>query len=126
MRKVAYIFTILLMYFVACAPLIYLHQYCPKLLQNVRVCMITDYVFGITVACFLVTLFALVLKAYGIAFLFALLPLFIELILLTSSLLVFMFHKELTAAMIRGKIRAVGSGVFSILKAPFIIFTGGK
>lgn len=126
MRKIAYIFTIFLMYLVACAPLVYLHQYCPKLLQHVRVCMITDYVLGITVACFFISLGSLVLKAYGMAFLFALVPLFVELVLLTSSLLVFMFHKELTAAMIRGKIRAVGSGVFSILKAPFIIFTGGK
>ena len=126
MRRIAYIFTIFLMYAVAFSPAVYLHNYCPFLLQHVRMCIIFDYILTIVVLCFIVSLFSLVLKAYRIAFLFALVPLFVEAVVLCSALLIFMFHKELTAAMVRGKIKAIGGGVFNILKAPFAILPIGK
>jgi hypothetical protein len=128
MRAVAYIFIIFLMYTVAFAPAIYLHNYCPLLLQHVRLCMIFDYILNIVSVCAIISLVALVLKLYRIAFLFAVVPLFVEAVVLCSALLLFMFHKELTAAMVRGKIKAIGSGVFNILSAPLKVlspFNGG-
>ena len=122
MRAPAYIFTIGLMYALAFAPAIYLHNYCPLLLQQVRLCLIFNYILNIVSVCAIISLFALVLKLYRIAFLFAVVPLFVEAVVLCSALLLFMFHKELTAAMVRGKIKAIGGGVFKVLGAPLKIF----
>jgi len=55
-------------------------------------------------------------------------PLFVEAVVFCSALLLFMFHKELTAAMVRGKIKAIGGGIFNILRVPLKIvppFNGG-
>jgi len=123
MKRLAYSLTILFMYMIAFSPLL-LHGYCPIIFKHIRLCMIFEYVIGITAICFIISLFAMVLKAYKTAFLFALVPLFVESVVLCSALLIFMFHKELTAAMVVGKIRTVGSGVFKVLQAPFAILPG--
>jgi hypothetical protein len=128
MRRAAYIFTIFFMYAIAFTPVIYFHNYCPLLLQHVRMCMIFDYVLAIVSICSIVSLFALVFKFYKIAFLFAVVPLFVEAVVFCSALLLFMFHKELTAAMVRGKIKAIGGGIFNLLRSPLKIvppFNGG-
>ena len=125
MKRIAYIFTLFFMYAIAFWPLIFRH-FCPRFFTEVRVCMIVDYVLAITAICLILSMFLLVLQAYKTAFIFALVPLFIEAVILCSALLLFMFHKELTAAMIKGKIKAVGSGIFRVLKTPFALLPFGK
>jgi len=109
------------MYAIAFAPLLWVHRVCPVVLQHVRLCMVFEYVLGITVICFIISLFLLVLKLYKLAVVFTILPLFVEAVVFCSALLIFMFHKELTAAMVRGKIKSIGEGIFQILRAPFAL-----
>ena len=121
MKRFAFIFAIFFMYAIAFSPALF-HSYCPLILQHIRLCMILDYVLAIASVCFIISLISLVLKAYKTALVFAIVPLFVDAVILCSALLIFMFHKELTAAMVRGKIKFIGEGIFNVLKAPFTIF----
>jgi hypothetical protein len=61
---------------------------------------------------------ALVLKSYRTALVIMIIPFFVQAVVVCSSLLIFMFHRELTAAMAIGKLRLAGDAILGILKAP--------
>lgn len=106
-------------YVVLCWPLL-LNYYEPfqQLCDNPRVCMIGTYLMAMVVVCVFFSMMALVLKAYKIALVFVLAPLFVELVVACSALLVFVFHRELTTALGMGRLRVAGGTIIDIVMTP--------
>jgi len=122
MNKIVSFIALFLMYALAFSPAT-MHWYCPHLIWgHVNICIIFKYVMAFTALCCVLSLIAFAFKAYRIGLIIAWIPLFIEGVLFSSALLLFMFHKEFTAAIVVGKIRAIGAGIFSVLKAPLTVF----
>ena len=122
MKKIVSFIALFLMYALAFSPTM-LYWYFPRLVcGHVNICIIFKYVMAFTALCCVLSIVAFAFKAYRIGLIIAWIPLFVEGVLLSSALLIFMFHKEFTAAVVVGKIRAIGAGIFSVLKSPLTIF----
>ena len=108
------------LYIVSCWPLIARYYYSPLMAWcvDMRVCMIINYVLAITLVSIFFSMMALVLKSYRTALVIMIIPFFVQAVVVCSSLLIFMFHRELTAAMAIGKLRLAGDAILGILKAP--------
>ncbi len=85
-----------------------------------RICTIFDTVMAITAVCILLSLLAMVFKVRKIAFGIMIIPFFVQAVVICSAALVFIFHRELTAALAMGRLRLVGNALANFLKAPFI------
>lgn len=111
---------LLFLHTLSCWPIVAFYHYAPFIqwCHDVRVCMIFDGVFAITVFCIFFSLLSMVFKAYRTALFFAIIPFIVQLILACSALLVFMFHRELTAAVAIGRLRAIGNAIVSVIKSP--------
>lgn len=112
------------LYVIACWPLLVRYCYSPFILwcvNDARVCMIVSYLMAVTLICTFFSMMAMVLKCYRVAFFIALIPIFVESVLLCSILLVFLFHRELTAALAMSKLRAAGHAIISVIKAPYTL-----
>jgi len=89
-----------------------------KLCDNPKVCMIGNYLMAMVVVCVFFSMMALVLRAYKLALVLVLIPLFIELVVACSALIVFVFHHELTTAVAAGRLHAAGSAITDVVLAP--------
>jgi len=108
------------LYTLSCWPLVARYYY-PLLIvwcTDMRVCMIINYVLAVTVVSIFFSMVAMVLKYYRIAWAIMIIPFFVQAVVVCSSLLVFLFHRELTAAMAVGRLRAAGDTIWFILKTP--------
>ena len=87
---------------------------------DLRICTIFDIVMAITAICILASLFAMVFKAHKTALSIMIIPFFVQAVVACSAGLVFIFHRELTAALAMGKLKVAGATIFNVIKAPFV------
>jgi|GEM_PF-2015878 len=115
---------LLFLHVVSCWPVVAFYHYesLTHWCHDPRVRMIFDCVFAITALCIFFSLLAMVFKAYRTALFFAIIPFIVQLILVCSAMLVFIFHRELTAVLAMGRLRAAGGAIMSVIKAPITLF----
>lgn len=112
MKKLFALTGLFICYALACSPLLLrYYEIALPLLNHEMVSTIFDKVMALAVISIFFSLMAAVLRWYILAYVLAFIPLFVEAVFLCSTALVFLFHKELAAAALFGKIRAVGSAV---------------
>ena len=111
---------LLLVHVVACWPLLLRWQSeLASWFADERICMIFDWVMAVTAISILLSLLAAVFRAYKTAFVIMIVPFFIQAVVACSAALVAIFHRELTAAMAMGKLRAVGTKILDLVRTPY-------
>lgn len=121
MKKIILVVITLALYALAFAPFLLRSHFPPELTSNIKINLILDYILGGTVICLFFSLLALVLRLYKTSLIIGLIPIFVESVFACSTLLIFIFHKEISHAFIVGKVRTVGTNILSVIKAPFKI-----
>ena len=124
MKRIMVIFSLFACYVLACSPLLlrYYHV-ADQLLNHMPVHAIFDQVMALAVIAIFFSLMAAALRCYILAYVLAFVPLFVEAVLLCSTVIVFIFHKEIVAAAVFGKIRTLGSTMIHVTTAPVRIFS---
>lgn len=119
MKKIAALAGLFICYALAFSPLLLrYYEIALPLLNHEMIKTIFDNVIALAVVSIFFSLMAAVLRWYIVAYVFAFIPLFVEAVFLCSTALVFLFHKELAAAALFGKIRALGSNITQVATMP--------
>ena len=119
-KNINVIALLLSIHVISCWPLLLRYQ--PELaawFADRRICMIFDTVMAVSAISILLSLLAAVFRAYKTAFFIMIVPFFMQAVVTCSVALVFIFHRELTAAMAMDKLRAVGTKILDLVRTPY-------